>query len=63
MNKINGFYFFIVFIIIGILGFSLSFFLNKISFFEKHENFTFIVICFICSIIYGLIMFLLIRKK
>lgn len=63
MKKNNNIYILIIFIIVGIIGFLLSYFLNGIDFFAKHENFSFILICLICVIVYGLLLFFLIRKK
>ena len=63
MKKINGFSIFIIFIIIGFIAFALAYFLVKIDFFLKHENITFVVVCFICAVIYGIIIFILIRRK
>ena len=63
MKKINGVSIFIIFIIIGFIAFALSYVLSKIDFFWKHENVTFVVVCFICAVIYGIIMFILIRRK
>lgn len=59
----KSFYIFILFIFLGVVGFLLSFLLNKISFFYEHENLTFILICFICSLIYGIIINKLLKKK
>ena len=63
MKKINGVSIFIIFIIIGFIAFALSYFLYKMEFFGKHENLTFVVVCFICAVVYGIILFILIRRK
>lgn len=63
MKNIKSIYILIIFIIVGIIGFLLSYFLNGIDFFAKHENFSFVLICLICVIVYGLLLFFLIRKK
>jgi hypothetical protein len=63
MNKNNNIYILIIFIIVGIIGFLLSYFLNEIDFFIKHENITFVLICLICVCIYAIILFFLIRKN
>ena len=61
MKKINGFSILIIFI--GFIAFALAYFFVKIDFFLKHENVTFVVVCFICAVIYGIILFILIRRK
>lgn len=61
MKNIKSIYILIIFIIVGIIGFLLSYFLNGIDFFAKHENF--VLICLICVIVYGLLLYFLIRKK
>lgn len=63
MKEINGFFILIIFIIIGFIASALSYFLFKIDFFWKHENLTFVVVCFICAVVYGIILFILIRRK
>ena len=54
--KINTPLILLIFVVIGIIAFFLSFLLNKVSFFYNHEGITFILIAGGCAFIYFLIL-------
>lgn len=56
MKNISSFMIFIVFILLGIVAFLLSFFLSGFEFFSKYSDLTFFIILIICACIYGVIL-------